>query len=254
MKRKYSSKIKTTFEDLFSFENIEEVMPMTMPDIAEYIKAEDLLLRHFDFLWHRAYPNRGLDSYNDHRKTVEDGSWTNLGSLLEHAIHIVGKIKKVNTVGKDFVDISDAKLISVRTSSKGTAYSAPITNIHRKRGLLRVLCYERKQNNFYFFLIPYAAYGHISKTSNIEIPFNLDGTPRRINKCEINWWQYEVSTFEEICVPPPPPPLNISLRDLYLDFPSKIDPNLQMSILYSLTNVQQQILEFEEIQPISLSY
>jgi hypothetical protein len=168
--------------------------------INDYIKNENLLLKHFDHLWPLAYPNRSKKSYYQHRKTVEDGTWNNLGGLLEHAIHTVGKIKKHNTVGKDFVDISDAKLTSVRTSSKGTMYSAPITNIHQKRGLLRVVCYERKQDKFYYFLIPYEAYQHIPKTSNIEIPFELDGTPKRKNKCNINWWDYSKESFQQICI------------------------------------------------------
>lgn len=167
----------------------------------EYIKSEELLLKHFDFLWSLAYPKRSKRAQIDHRKTVEHGTWNNLGGLLEHAISIQGNLEKFNTVGKDFTDISDAKLISVRTSSKGKAYSAPITNIHQKRGLLRVVCYERKQDKFYFFLIPYESYKHIPKTSNIEIPFDLTGDPRRKNKCKTNWWNYEQTTFRGICVP-----------------------------------------------------
>ena len=165
----------------------------------DYITSEQLLLKHFDHLWPFAYPNRSKKSYYQHRQTVEHGTWNNLGGLLEHAIHTIGKIEKHNTVGKDFVDKSDAKLTSVRTSSKGTAYSAPITNLHRKEDLLRIVCYERKQDKFYYFLIPYDAYKHIPKTSNIEIPFNLDGTPKKENKCQVNWWNYSKETFKEIC-------------------------------------------------------
>ena len=167
----------------------------------DYITSENLLLKHFDHLWPLAYPKRSKHAYIDHRRTVMHGTWNNLGGLLEHAIHVVGKLKKFNTVGKDYHDISDAKLASVRTSSKGRNYSAPITNIHQKRGLLRVVVYERKQDKFYYFLIPYSAYSHIPKTSNIEIPFNLDGSPKKINKCNINWWDYSKETFSEICAP-----------------------------------------------------
>jgi len=65
------------------------------------------------------------------------------------------------------------------------------------------MCFERKYNKFYYFFIPYSSYAHIPKTSNIEIPFELDGTPRRKNKCKINWWSHEVKSFEEICQPIP---------------------------------------------------
>jgi len=165
-----------------------------------YPVAELLCLKHFDYLWPLAYPTRSTESYLDHRQTVADGAWTNFGSLLEHAIHIIGNITKHNTIGKDFHDESDAKLASVRTSSKGKAYSAPITNLHRKQGLIRAVVYERKQDKFYYFVIPYEKYKHIPKTSNIEIPFNIDGSPKKVNKCNVNWWDYSKDTFEEICV------------------------------------------------------
>jgi hypothetical protein len=92
---------------------------------------------------------------------------------------------------------SDAKLSTVRTSSKGMAYSAPVTNIFNKTGALRVQVFERKQNKFYYFAIPRHAYMHIPKTSNIEIPFELDGTPRTNNNCTVNWWKYKVDTIQE---------------------------------------------------------
>lgn len=176
-----------------------EIGNLITPATSIYVSDIDLLLVHFDFLWPHAYPNRSRESYLEHRKTVEDGTWNNLGGLLEHAIHAMGNLIKHNTTGRDYTDDSDAKLVSVRTSSKGTNYSAPVTNIHRKKGYLRVCCYERKLNKHYFFLIPYSAYCHIGKSSNIEIPFDLNGTPKRINKCAVNWWNYEKSSFLEIC-------------------------------------------------------
>jgi hypothetical protein len=166
-----------------------------------YPIAERLCLKHFTFLWPLAYPNRSTESYFDHYQTVADGSWTNLGSLLEHAIHVTGSISKHNAAGEDFHDESDAKLSSVRISGKGTKYGAPITNLHRKGGYIRAVVYERKQDKFYFFLIPFSAYFHISKTSNIEVPFNMDGSPKKKNKCKVNWWDYNKETFDEICVP-----------------------------------------------------
>jgi hypothetical protein len=92
---------------------------------------------------------------------------------------------------------SDAKLSTVRTSSRGMAYSAPVTNIFNKTGALRVQVFERKQYKFYYFAIPRHAYMHIPKTSNIEIPFELDGTPRTNNNCTVNWWKYKVDTLQE---------------------------------------------------------
>ena len=93
---------------------------------------------------------------------------------------------------------SDAKLSSVRTSNYGKTYCAPVTGIAGKTGVLRVQVYERKQNRFYYFAIPRRAYREIPPKSNIEIPFNLDGTPRRkpLRKVYQNWWNYEVDSFE----------------------------------------------------------
>jgi hypothetical protein len=91
---------------------------------------------------------------------------------------------------------SDAKIASVRTHNHGRAYSAPVTNIHGKMGSLRVQVYERKQNQFYYFVIPRRAYASISKSSNIDIPFEMDGTPKIHNRCRVNWWNYQQDTFE----------------------------------------------------------
>lgn len=92
---------------------------------------------------------------------------------------------------------SDAKLSCARTSGYGKSYGAPVTNIHNKTGDLRIQVYERKQNKFYYFVIPRRVYKDIPKTSNIEIPFELDGTPRRkpLRKVRVNWWRYEASDF-----------------------------------------------------------
>jgi len=95
---------------------------------------------------------------------------------------------------------SDAKLATVRTSGYGKTYSAPVTNIAGKTGVLRVQVYERKQNRFYYFAIPRRAYIDIPAKSNIEIPFKLDGTPRRRphRKVYQKWWNYEVNSVERM--------------------------------------------------------
>lgn len=93
---------------------------------------------------------------------------------------------------------SDAKISSVRTSSRGRAYSASVSNIFNKTGTLRVQVYERKQDRFYYFAIPRKAYIDVPRKSNIEIPFDLDGTPRKkpLRPVYVNWWRYEVSTWQ----------------------------------------------------------
>lgn len=132
-------------------------------------------------------------------RNLANRGYLQISTMFENAIaNCNSKITVTSSEGKDFSDGSDAKLSSVRTSSYGEQYSAPISNLHSKIGMLRVQVYERKQEKFYYFAIPYHAYKHIPKTSNIEIPFCPDGTPRRRNRCNTNWWRYEVPTFEDM--------------------------------------------------------
>jgi hypothetical protein len=122
------------------------------------------------------------------------------GKLLEAAISESKGLERHDTEGRDFVDGSDAKTASVRLMSRGRSYSAPIRDIYNKRGLLRAVVYERILDIFYYFLIPHDAYKHVPKTSNIEIPFELDGTPRKLpgNNTIINWWDFEVGDYNGI--------------------------------------------------------
>jgi hypothetical protein len=137
------------------------------------------------------------------KKTIE--TLLQLGVLqvstaFEHAIASVGGHTVISTDEADISDGSDGKLSSVRTSGYGKSYTAPVTNIFNKTGPLKVQVYERKQNKFYYFVIPKHAYAHIAKTSNIEIPFELDGTPRLIPSRTVkqNWWDYKVNSFAEM--------------------------------------------------------
>ena len=123
-----------------------------------------------------------------------------VSTAFEKAIERVGQIRLVSKDAYDFADYSDAKLSSVRTCSYGTVYSAPVNSFHGKIGLLRVQVYERKKDQFYYFVIPNAAYSQISPKSTIELRFELDGTPMRQprRRRRINFWDYEVQSFEEM--------------------------------------------------------
>jgi hypothetical protein len=102
---------------------------------------------------------------------------------------------------KDLGNGADCKLTTVRHSSHHTTYSAPVGDIFYKKGTLYVSCYERIQNKFYYFAIPRFAYCTIPKSSNIEIPFELDGTPRRIpagKRTYANWWEYECTSLVDM--------------------------------------------------------
>jgi len=125
-----------------------------------------------------------------------------VSTAYEHALAELGGCEVISEDWADLSNGDDAKLSSVRTSSNGKNYSAPITNISGKTGALRVQVYERKQDQFYYFIIPNWAFQHIPKSSNIEIPFELDGTPRRRNLCAVNWWQFEADSFESMACNP----------------------------------------------------
>lgn len=124
-----------------------------------------------------------------------------VSTAFEHAVANVGGNQVVSEDAYDLSDGSDAKLSCVRTSSYGEKYSAPVYKISGKTGKLRVQVYERKQNKFYYFVIPNRAYRDIPRSSNIEIPFDLDGTPRRVparQRTYANWWKFEVNDFKEL--------------------------------------------------------
>jgi hypothetical protein len=139
-----------------------------------------------------------------HEPTVDfltRSGFIQVSTVYEHALASIGNHTVLSEDTHDLNDGSDAKLSTVRTSSYGTAYSAPVGNINNKIGALRVQVYERKQNKFYYFVIPHSAHSQVSKSSNIEIPFELDGSPRRTPKGPTklpNWWEFEVLNFYEL--------------------------------------------------------
>jgi hypothetical protein len=171
--------------------------------MAAIVKDKDPILeqKFFDFLFPLAFPGISGDIYTFCKNvlSVEHASLPS-GTLLEIAISVQKGITRHPTIGRDFVDGSDAKSASCRWSSNNRSYSAQISDISNKKGLLRCAVYERLHNKFYFFLIPHAAYAHIPKTSNIEVGFNLDGAPKRTpgNNTIINWWDFEVPDFSGI--------------------------------------------------------
>lgn len=149
----------------------------------------------FKLLWPLAYPYYSKIPLITKfvAKLVKDDV-ISFGQLFEKAIEKQLGLVRDSSAGKDFSNGEDAKCVAARTNGYGKNYSAPITNIHSKKGYLLVSVYERKNDKWYFFRIPHRAYKHISKSSNIEIPFELDGTPRRYN----HWWKHEVTSFKDL--------------------------------------------------------
>lgn len=119
-----------------------------------------------------------------------------VSTAFEHALAKVGKFTVVSEVGRDGSDGSDAKLSSVRHRARGKGYSAWVSNTVGKTGKLRVQVYERIQNKFYYFVIPYSLH---STVKYLEIPFDLEGNPTRYtNRGQNRWWGCEVNTFKEL--------------------------------------------------------
>lgn len=161
----------------------------------------DLELAHFN---HFGLHVPGFNKLcNKTVETIAQLGGLQVSTLFEQALASVGGHKVVSLDKGDLYrngNYSDAKLVCVRTSTYGKSYSAPVTNIFNKTGSLRVQVYERKQNRFFYFVIPRRAYIRVPKSSNIDIPFELDGTPRRapMRKVNVNWWLYEVKSWEEM--------------------------------------------------------
>jgi hypothetical protein len=119
-----------------------------------------------------------------------------VSTAFEHALASVGDFHVISENGCDGSDGSDAKLSTVRHRASMTAYSAYVSNTKGKTGKLRVQVYERIKNKFYYFVIPKKLH---DKVTYLEIPFDLDGTPRRSSIRGLNtWWGCEVSSFQEL--------------------------------------------------------
>jgi hypothetical protein len=124
-----------------------------------------------------------------------------VSTAFEHAIAAVGGHTVVSEDQYDLDNGNDAKLSTVRFSNNKRSYTAPISNVHNKTGTLCVQVYERINNSYYFFMIPKEAHEKIGLKSTIEIPFELDGTPRFMPKGVSklpNWWQYQVPSFKDL--------------------------------------------------------
>jgi hypothetical protein len=166
--------------------------------MATKLEHLDLEKAHFE---HFKYHIPGYKSMNkDTVQQLLDLGLLQVSTAFETALANCGGHTVVSEDQADISDGSEAKLSSVRTSGHGKSYSANVSNTKNKTGMLRVQVYERKLKQFYYFLIPNSAYRQVGRTSNIEIPFLLDGTPKRYySPVRLpNWWKFEVSSFAEL--------------------------------------------------------
>lgn len=126
-----------------------------------------------------------------------------VSTSFEQALSSVSGFKVIGADACDLADGSDAKLSTVRLHSKGKSYTAPVANIKSKSGSLRIQVYERHRGKFYYFVIPYWAHCMVGNKSNIEIPFDLTGKPKRNYNTRgklPNWWNFEVNNFRTLAL------------------------------------------------------
>ena len=92
-----------------------------------------------------------------------------IDNLVEHAISSLGKIDRSNITGQDFIDGSDAKKCTV---SGETGRRAHICNCKNKKGILRVIVADERNNEVYYFKVPHKYYKGLDV---FKILFAADG-------------------------------------------------------------------------------
>lgn len=156
--------------------------------------------RHFAN-FRQYFPRIGL-MCSDTIDTLIDMGVLQVSTAFELAIANVADLDVVSTNAYDISDGSDAKLSTCRFSSYGKRYGSQVANTRNKSGTLRVQVLEPITDRFYYFVIPQTAHGLLTGSSNIEIPFEMDGQPKKnyVPRFLPNWWQFEVQTFEDMCL------------------------------------------------------
>jgi len=128
--------------------------------------------------------------------------WIFPGKIVEDQMIVMsaGSLKANTNPNRteDYDDYSDAKFISAsftgpKPCNGSYTYDISIGGdaIKNKKGALRVVVYERKQNRLYYFYIPRRAYRDYKW---IDIPFKLNGDPKVAN----HWWAYEIDSFKDL--------------------------------------------------------
>ena len=111
--------------------------------LSKNIQIGDMLI--FNEIIHYAYPNTSQTNKTLLKKMVLDGV-LQIEILFEQAISLCANLTRESTVGRDFVDGSDAKKVLVQNNfePKRNAYRrvGRITNLKNKQGLLRCIVSE----------------------------------------------------------------------------------------------------------------
>lgn len=165
----------------------------------EQFKADSLLLKKiYRFA---GYSKKDLATL---LKAVKKGDLA-MESVVENAIARIGKIKRIDIVGMDFVDGSDAKKVTVCNQgtiarlNRGAQFSTK-----NKKGILRVVVIEPMTEEIFYFKIPpefYVGAAQKRRETAIRIKFsNHGGKPNLVNLKEgADVWNYNVKSFKELC-------------------------------------------------------
>ena len=129
-------------------------------------------------------------------------------TVAELAMSTLGDFDGDSSLGRDFNDGTDAKTVvsSARNNSisKGQwMNSFQVRSVTSKTGDLRIIAYNKILDKFHYFYIPYSAYRHITRSLEIVIEraYSMCGEPQftGIPQRHLKWWEYEVSSFQELC-------------------------------------------------------
>jgi hypothetical protein len=162
--------------------------------------AEDY--KFFDFLAPYRWPNKTKKQIAAYRELVADGD-LQIETVLENALVQAcrGAYTRVAESSRDFCDGSDAKKSVSQFRNNNIAKDLwmnafAITNLKKKKGVIRELCYSKEQAKFYFFAIPYKAY---KGKDRVEVALdNSSGYREPIGIPKGKWTRYIIPTFERL--------------------------------------------------------
>lgn len=192
-------------------------------------------------------------------------------NLIEHSLARRGNYKFINESHRDFDDEndSDSKTVSVNPKTG----KAEILGLENKTGSIRITVFNpiSPESTSYLYIpkhyLPIMArecYGQNAGKKRFVITWSKK-RPKKYKDSKIGYFnqyeQFRVDSFDELASMTdrkfyslhPHLASNIVSQDLDSLADPKSDPRMQMSSPYSLTNVQQQILDSVEIESIYLS-
>jgi len=140
--------------------------------------------------------------------------------VAEIAMSNAGGIDITSINGMDFSDGTDAKTVvsNARNNNpkrKQWTNSFDIKNVKTKTGDLRVVAYNKLQEKYHYFYIPYDAYKHLRNSLQIVIEsYTSILDPNFTGKSQFpqttKYWEYECASFEEMCQMSPAKDLHAS--------------------------------------------